>query len=58
MPSRKVFAAAITGVLTIIGHAIASDGWDTTEWGELVTLATALTGAWLVPNDPTPGAQS
>lgn len=53
MPTKKWLAAAITGVLTIVGHAIASEGWDTTEWGELVTLAIALTGAWLTPNAPT-----
>lgn len=55
MPTKKWIAAAITGLLTIIGHAIASGQWDTTEWGELVTLGIALTGAWLQPNAPTPG---
>lgn len=51
MPTRKWFAAAITGVLTIVGQALGTGGWDTTEWGALVTLGIALTGAWLVPNE-------
>lgn len=58
VPTRKWFAAAITGALTVVGHALASGGFDTTEYGELVTLAIALTGAWLVPNDATSAART
>jgi hypothetical protein len=53
-PTRKFVAALLTGLLTIAGHAIASGAWDTTEWGELVALGTALTAAYVVPNENTP----
>jgi hypothetical protein len=55
VPTRKWFSAAITGVLTIAGQAIATGAWDTTEWGALVTLGIALTGAYFVPNVDEPG---
>lgn len=31
-------------------HALASKGWDTTEWGELLTLAAAMATAYGVSN--------
>lgn len=55
LPVRKWWASAITGVLTIVGQALATGAWDTTEWGALVTLGIALTGAYFVPNEPTVG---
>lgn len=55
IPTRKWIAAFWTGVLLIVGHAIATSGWDATEWGELVTLASGLGVAYLVPNENTPG---
>jgi hypothetical protein len=55
VPTRKWLAALVTGGLTIVGHAIASGGWDNPEWAEVLTLASALALAYLVPNSPTPG---
>lgn len=55
VPTRKWWASAITGIFTIAGQAIATGAWDTTEWGALVTLGIALTGAYFVPNDDTVG---
>jgi hypothetical protein len=54
LPTKKWWAALLTGLLGIVGHAILSEGWDTTEWGELVTLAIALVGAYFKSNDDTP----
>jgi len=54
-PTKKVIAAAVTGILVVVGHGIASGGFDATEWGELVTLGIALTGAYLRTNDDTAG---
>jgi hypothetical protein len=55
IPTRKWFAALITGLLTIAGHALASGGWDNPEWAEVLTLASSLVIAYLVPNASTPG---
>ena len=55
IPTRKWIAALITGLLTIGGHALASSGWDTPEWAEVLTLASSLAIAYLVPNADTPG---
>jgi hypothetical protein len=55
IPTNKWFAALVTGCLAIVGHSIASEGWDATEWGELVALGISLAGAYFIPNDPTPG---
>jgi tellurite resistance protein len=53
VPTKKWFAALIVGVATVIAHAVASGGWDATENGELLALATALGGAYIKRNDPT-----
>jgi hypothetical protein len=55
LPTRKWWVALITGLITIGGHALASSGWDTAEWAEVLTLASALVTAYLIPNAPTPG---
>ena len=50
IPTRKWFAGLAAGVFTIGAHALASNGWDTTEWGELMTLAAAMATAYGVSN--------
>jgi len=50
MPSRKWLSALVAGLFTIASHALATQGWDTTEWGELLTLAAALATAYGVSN--------
>lgn len=53
VPTRKWIAGALTGVLVILGQAVATGGWDATESGSLITLAIALVGSYLIPNaDP------
>lgn len=52
VPTRKWFAAAVTAALTVAGHAVASGGWDATEWGELIAAGLPLVSAYFVPNDP------
>jgi hypothetical protein len=52
VPSRKVISAFVIGLLTIAGHAVASGGWDTTEWGELFTLGSGVVAAYFVTNAP------
>ena len=54
LPTRKWWATAIPGVLTIFAHAAGTDGWDNTETAELVTLAAVLSSAYLTTNHPTP----
>ena len=54
-PTRKWIGGAIIGLLTIVGQAIATGAWDTTEWGALVTLGIALAGSYFVTNDQAPG---
>lgn len=55
VPTKKWFAALFTGLVAVAVHAFLSSGWDETENGELVALATALAGAYIKRNDPTPG---
>jgi hypothetical protein len=55
LPTRKWFAALVTGIITIAGHALGSGGWDTAEWAEVLTLASLLATSYFVPNAPTPG---
>jgi tetrahydromethanopterin S-methyltransferase subunit D len=55
LPTRKWLAGLITGLLTIVGHAVATSAWDKAEWAEVLTLASSLAVAYLVPNAPTPG---
>ena len=55
LPTRKWWAACISGLLTIGSKAIASGAWDGPEWSEVLTVAAALSVAYLVKNDPTPG---
>lgn len=52
-PTKKWFAALITGVAAVAAHAVLSGGWDATENGELVALASALAGAYIKRNDST-----
>lgn len=54
-PTKKWFAAAVSGVLLIVVHAFASGGFDTTEWGEVAALVTALAASYVQSNDSTPG---
>jgi hypothetical protein len=56
VPSRKVIGGFILGLVTIVGHAIASGGFDSTEWAEVLTLLSTVVTAYFVtnaPNDPT-----
>jgi hypothetical protein len=55
MPTKKWRVAAATGILTIVGHALGSSGWDHAEWAELFTLASMLVTSYAFPNDPTRG---
>ena len=55
IPTKKWFAALVSGVAAVVVHAILSGGWDETENGELGALAVALAGAYIKRNDPTPG---
>ena len=50
MPTRKWWSALAAGIFAIAGQALATKGWDTTEWGELFTLAAAMATAYGVPN--------
>jgi len=50
MPTRKWWSALAAGIFTIAGQALATQGWDTTEWGQLFTLAAAMATAYGVPN--------
>jgi len=50
MPTRKWFSGLAAGIFTIAAHALASKGWDTPEWGELLTLAAAMATAYGVSN--------
>ena len=52
-PTKKWWAALVTGLAAVVAHAILSGGWDETENGELVALGTALVGAYIKRNDPT-----
>lgn len=54
-PTNKWWAALISGLFTIGAHAFGSDGWDNTEWAELMTLGASLALAYVTPNSPTPG---
>jgi hypothetical protein len=53
LPTRKWWATAIPGVLTILAHAAGTDGWDNTESAELFTLAAGLSSAYLTTNHAT-----
>jgi hypothetical protein len=55
VPTRKWIAGALVGLLTILGQAVATGGWDAVESGSAITLAIALVGSYLVPNADTPG---
>jgi hypothetical protein len=46
MPTRKWVSGLVAGIVTIAAHALASQGWDTTEWGELLTLAGVMATAY------------
>jgi hypothetical protein len=50
MPTRKWWSALAAGVFTIAAHALASQGWDASEWGELLTLGASLATAYGVSN--------
>jgi hypothetical protein len=55
-PTKKWFAALITGLLPIVANFVDSDFvWDDTEWAMLASLAVALIGGYIKSNDPTPG---
>jgi hypothetical protein len=55
VPTKKWFAALITGAAAVAAHAVLSGGWDETENGEIGTVLLALAGAYIKRNDPTPG---
>ncbi len=50
MPTRKWWSGLAAGLFTIAAHAVASQGWDATEWGELLTLGASLATAYGVSN--------
>jgi hypothetical protein len=54
-PTRKWWAALISGAFSIGAHAFGSGGWGHTEWAELLTLAASLTTAYGALNAPTAG---
>lgn len=53
LPTRKWWATAVPGVLTILAHAAGTDGWDNTESAEIFTLAAGLASAYLTTNHAT-----
>jgi hypothetical protein len=55
LPTNKWLAVLVSGLFTIGAHAIASHGWDSTEWAELFTLFSGLALSYLTPNQPTAG---
>lgn len=52
VPSRKVIGGFVLGLITIVGHAIASGAWDSAEWAETLTLLTTVVTAYFVTNAP------
>ena len=52
MPTRKWWAALITGAGGIAVMALSTGSWDIEESIALVTLLTERSVAYLVPNDP------
>lgn len=54
-PTKKWIAGLVGGLLLIVVHGVASEGFDTTEAGELAVLLATLVPAFFRSNDPTPG---
>lgn len=51
MPTQKWWSGLAAGLFTIAAHAVVSQGWDATEWGELLTLGATLATAYGVSNN-------
>lgn len=51
MPSRKWFASRVTAVSGLLIMWATTGTWDTEETIALITLATAASLAWLIPNE-------
>lgn len=54
IPTKKWFAAALTGAASIVALWIQSGAFDDTEKGMLGTLLVALVSAYFKGNDATP----
>lgn len=54
VPTKKWFAALLTGVASIVALWIQSGAFDDTEKGMLATLIVSLVGAYIKGNDATP----
>lgn len=52
MPTRKWWAALVTGLGTIATMALTTGTWDTEESVALVGLVVERLVSWLVPNAP------
>lgn len=55
MPTKKWYAALVTGVASVLASWIATGAFDDVEQGMCATLLIALAGAWVKENDKTPG---
>lgn len=55
MPTKKWFAALVTGVAGILGSWIVTGAFDDVERGMAATLLSSLAVAYFKANDPTPG---
>lgn len=55
LPTKKWWAALVTGASSIVVHAITTGAFDDVEEGQLLTLVSALVLAYLKRNDSTAG---
>ena len=55
MPTKKWWAALVTGVAGIVGSWIVTGAFDDVERGMTATLLSSLAVAYFKTNDPTPG---
>lgn len=55
VPTKKWWAALVTGAAAIVASWITSGAFDDVERGMAATLVVALAGAYFKSNDDTPG---
>lgn len=54
-PTKKWYAALITGVAAIVASVVVSGQFGDAERGAVGALIVSLAGAFVKANDPTPG---
>lgn len=55
VPTKKWFAALITGIAAVAAHGVVTGDFGSAEKGELYALAVSLLAAYWKSNDPVPG---